>query len=277
MQDVSRHRPQKKWGQNFLRNQGAVRRIVEAVDGPEGELVLEIGPGEGVVTEGLLALGRRVLAIEIDPELVERLRASHGESSLEIREDDATTAPLPNEAFRAVGNLPYNVATPIIRRIITSPLCRRAVFMLQKEVADRTTAKVGDEAYGFLTMYVKLFATARQLMTLEPGSFHPAPKVRSAVVVFEPSAPSLLTSREEVIDLLSASFRMRRKKLSNNLNGYRGLTKQRAVETIAGAGLGPDARAEELNLEQIDRLASVIRRDAGAKLEESLPAHEKPR
>src|SRR4029077_6197598 len=89
--------------------------------------------------------------------------------------------PPPARPFRAVGNLPYNVGTPILRRVIADPNFRRAVFMLQKEVADRLAAKPGDEQYGYLTLYTRLFASARILMTLDPGSFHPRPKVRSAV------------------------------------------------------------------------------------------------
>jgi len=124
-------RPKKKWGQNFLRNRGAVEKIVSAVEPQPDEIVLEVGPGEGVLTEKLIGLGNRVLAIEIDPDLGARLRAKFGER-LELLQEDAVEAPLPSSPFRAVGNLPYNVGTPILRRIIADPNCRRAVFMLSK-------------------------------------------------------------------------------------------------------------------------------------------------
>src|SRR5687767_11028727 len=172
--------PKKKWGQNFLRNPGAVRRIVEALEpGPE-ELILEIGPGEGVLTRELTRLPNEVAAIEIDPELAERLQSEFGDR-LHLIHADATVAELPARSYRAVGNLPYNVATPIIRRILMSSRWQRAVFMVQKEVADRFTANPSDEAYGYLTLLTQLYARTHRLLTLEPGSFFPRPKVRSAV------------------------------------------------------------------------------------------------
>ena len=155
-------RPKKQWGQNFLRNRGAVGRIVDAVEPQPDELIVEIGPGEGVLTEKLAELPNELMAIEIDPELAERLRARFGER-VDVRNDDATEAPLPARPFRAVGNLPYNVATPILRRVIASATWRRAVFMLQKEVADRLVARPRDEPYGYLTLYTELFARARIL------------------------------------------------------------------------------------------------------------------
>ncbi|HEX2121540.1 MAG TPA: rRNA adenine dimethyltransferase family protein, partial [Thermoanaerobaculia bacterium] len=139
-------RPKKKWGQNFLRNRGAVEKIVAAIDPQPDEVVLEIGPGEGVLTEKLVELPNRVIAIEIDPELAARLRSKFG-ARLELRHEDAVDAELPDAPFRTVGNLPYNVGTPILRRVIAHPNCRRAVFMLQKEVADRIVAKPATEAY----------------------------------------------------------------------------------------------------------------------------------
>jgi len=174
----------------------------------------EIGAGEGVLTEKLVELGE-VTAIEIDPHLAARLRQKFGDI---IVNADALEAPLPSRPFRAVGNLPYNVGTPILRRVIADPNFRRAVFMLQKEVADRLVAKPRDEQYGFLTLYRELFADARILMKLDPGSFHPAPKVRSAVVVLDPDRKPFAS--DALIDLISTAFRMRRKKLVNNLTTY---------------------------------------------------------
>ena len=248
-------RPKKKWGQNFLRNRGAVERIVAAVEAEPHEVIVEIGPGEGVLTESLARLPNRVLALEIDPELAARLRTRFGDR-LELRNEDALRAELPAEPFRAVGNLPYNVGTPILRRVVADPRFRRAVFMLQKEVADRVVAGPGTEAYGYLTLYIAAYASARILMTLDPGSFHPRPKVRSSVVVLDPHDPGLRTPRDEVLDLVSVSFRMRRKKLVNNLTGWRGLTRAGAIELIERAGLDSDVRAETMTLHQFDGLAA---------------------
>src|SRR5204863_182407 len=187
------------------------------------EVVLEIGPGEGVLTEKLIELPNRLIAIEIDPDLFARLQSRFGDR-IELRNEDAVDAELPSSTFRAVGNLPYNVGTPILRRVIADPNFRRAVFMLQKEVVERIVAKPGDEQYGFLTLYVQLFARPKVLMTLEPGSFHPRPKVRSAVVVLDPDRKPFASNA--LIDLISAAFRMRRKKLVNNLTGYRGWSRE---------------------------------------------------
>lgn len=250
-------KPKKKWGQNFLRNRGAVEKIVAAIDPAPGEIVLEIGPGEGVLTDKLLELPNRIIALEIDPDLAARLRAKHGER-LELRNEDAVDATLPDTPFRAVGNLPYNVGTPILRRVIADPNCRRGVFMLQKEVAERVTAKPGTESYGYLTLYVQAFASARSIMTLEPKSFYPPPKVRSAVVVLDPRDPGLASPREAVLDLVSTSFRMRRKKLVNNLTGWRELTREQVLEAMRNAGIDEGARAETLSLAEFDRLAGQL-------------------
>jgi 16S rRNA (adenine1518-N6/adenine1519-N6)-dimethyltransferase len=249
--------PKKKWGQNFLRNRGAADRIVAAVEPQEGETIVEIGPGEGVLTEKLIDLGSPVTAIEIDPDLTARLRERFGDR-VEIRNEDALDAPLPEGPFRAVGNLPYNVGTPILRRIVAAPNCRRAVFMLQKEVADRIVAGPGDEQYGFLTLFVQMFADARILLTLEPRSFHPAPKVRSAVVVLDPRPPRYGSDRDTLIELISTSFRMRRKKLINNLIGWRGATREEALDAMRRAGIDENVRAETMSLEEFDAVARAM-------------------
>ena len=246
--------PKKKWGQNFLRNRGAVERIVSAIEPEPEDLILEIGPGEGVLTEKLAQLPNDLTVIEIDPDLAQRLRARFGDR-VEVLSDDATEAPLPSGPFRAVGNLPYNVGTPILRRVIASANWRRAVFMLQKEVAERLVAKPGDDQYGYLTLYVQLFARARILMTLEPGSFHPRPKVRSAVVVLDPDRKPFAS--EELIELISAAFRMRRKKLVNNLTAF---DRSALIHAMERLGINPDARAEELGLEEFAKLAEGIGR-----------------
>ena len=246
--------PKKKWGQNFLRNRGAVERIVAAVEPQPGETVLEIGPGEGVLSEKLAELGVPVIAIEIDPELATALQSRLG-GRVEVRNEDALEAPLPETPFRAVGNLPYNVGTPILRRVIADPNCRRAVFMLQKEVADRLVAKPRDEQYGYLTLYTQLYATARTLMTLDARSFYPPPKVRSAVVVLDPAQPTLTCGREKLLHLISASFRMRRKKLTNNLTEW---PREIVLAALQNAGIDENARAEELSLQQFDRITSLL-------------------
>ena len=251
--------PQKKWGQNFLRNPSAVQRIVEAVAAAPSELIVEIGPGEGALTGDLLArYDNDLLAIEVDPRLAESLRMALPRA--DVVNADALEVDLPQRPFRAVGNLPYNVGTPIIRRLIASPFCRRGVFMLQKEVADRLTAKAEDEEYGYLTLYVELFASARILMTLEPGSFFPRPKVRSAVVVLDPRPAAVFSNQVRLLEVISAAFRMRRKTLANNLTALPAIDRQRALAAIAAAGLDPNVRAEQMTLTDFDRLTTALGR-----------------
>jgi 16S rRNA (adenine1518-N6/adenine1519-N6)-dimethyltransferase len=218
-------------------------------------VIVEIGPGEGVLTEKLAALGNELQAIEIDPALAERLRQRFGDIVINA---DALDVPLPDRPFRAVGNLPYNVGTPILRRVIADPNFRRAVFMLQKEVADRLVAKPGDEPYGYLTLYRQLFATARILFTLEPGSFHPRPKVRSAVVLLDAELKPY--ANEDVIGIISMAFRMRRKKLVNNLTSFG--SREEILQVLKRADIDPDARAEDLPLEAFVRIAAHFMRPA---------------
>jgi 16S rRNA (adenine1518-N6/adenine1519-N6)-dimethyltransferase len=270
------HKPQKRWGQNFLRNASAVEKIVAALDAPADELILEIGPGLGAVTRRLTALPNRIAAWEIDPELAAKLGAELG-GRVRIDQTDATTEPLPEEPFRVVGNLPYNVATPIVRRVVESPWWRRAVLMFQKEVADKLTAQPGDDDFGFLTLAVALRAEARRLMILGPGSFYPKPKVNSAVVVLDPVRRDLVSPIEEIESLVSTSFRMRRKTLVNNLVSGIEIGRQEAIEALEESGIGPTARAETLDLATFDRLAAVIaaRRERGPGSRSSRPA-ERP-
>jgi len=247
-------RPKKKWGQNFLRNRGAVERIIAAIEPEPDELIVEIGPGEGVLTERLVAFPNEIMVVEIDPDLAARLTARFG-PRITVVQGDALEFPLPTRPWRAVGNLPYNVATPILRRVVASEHWRRAAFMLQKEVADRVVAVPSTESYGFLTLYVQLYARARVLMTLGPRSFYPPPKVRSAVVVLEPDKKPYAT--EELIGLISAAFRMRRKTLLNNLAVWRSLGHDAARDAIARAQLPIHIRAEMMTISDFARLSRM--------------------
>lgn len=254
----SRHPHRKRWGQNFLRDASAVRRIADAVSPAPDEVVLEIGPGEGALTDRLVELGYQLVLIEIDPLLIEKLRARYDTGKVEVVAGDALEAPLPSSPFRAVGNLPYNVANPIIRRVLKSPLCRAAVFMVQREVADRFVAVPGDPDYGYLTLVTRLYARPRILFNLGPSSFFPRPKVTSSVVSFEIVKPPIKNPPELLESLISASFRQRRKKLSNNLGGWEGLEKAEVEHAIDEAGFDAGVRAETLALDDFDRLATLL-------------------
>lgn len=252
---MSSHRPQKKWGQNFLINTGAIEKIVAAVEPLPGELVLEIGPGRGALTRHLVERYDRVRALEIDPVLAESLASALPE--LEVRLEDATSAELPDEPYVAVGNLPYNVATPIIRRLAAHPLMRKGVFMVQKEVADRIAAKAGSDAYGWFSLAVQAYGRVRPLLTLGPGSFRPRPKVSSAVIVFERETRPFITNEEDTLEVASQAFTLRRKTLLNAIAG--GRDREAARAAIESTGIDPQLRPEQLTLEDFDRLTAALR------------------
>jgi 16S rRNA (adenine1518-N6/adenine1519-N6)-dimethyltransferase len=258
-----RHTHRRRWGQNFLRSSAAARKIVEALEPHEGEMIVEIGPGEGALTAHLAELGRPLLLIEIDPLLIPRLGERFGSATTRIVHGDAIEVDLPDVPFRAVGNLPYNVSNPIIRRVLRHPRCRGAVFMVQKEVADRYTARPGDPDYGYLTVSTLLYAAPEKILTLGPASFFPRPKVSSSVVRFDVRNPRLHNPPEQVDEVASAAFRQRRKTLRNNLGGFRELGKEGAEEAIRSAGIDPSRRAETLSLAELDSLTTTLTEKAG--------------
>ncbi|MGA2116047.1 MAG: 16S rRNA (adenine(1518)-N(6)/adenine(1519)-N(6))-dimethyltransferase RsmA [Bryobacteraceae bacterium] len=238
-------------GQHFLRN-GAILERIAAAACPQSEVaVVEIGPGRGALTEKLLARAQRVVAIELDAELVRYLRRKFaGESRLEMVEGDALSADLEQwGSVPIVGNLPYYAATPILERAIRLKP-PRAVFLIQKEVAERLVAQPGQRAYGYLTLATALFASARLLFEVKPGAFVPPPAVDSAVVLLEPRA--VVPEAGGVLELISHAFRHKRKTLRNNLAPVYGKT----VETWPEAGL----RAEQIPLSGFLELYARVER-----------------
>lgn len=252
---MSSHRAQKKWGQHFLVNAGAIEKIVAAVSPQDGELVLEIGPGRAALTRSLVERYPRVAAIEIDPVLAERLKGDL--PSLTVTLADAVDAPLPDEPYVAVGNLPYNVATPIIRRVTADPRMRRGVFMVQKEVADRIAAKPGDEDWGWFSIAVQAYGNVKNLLTLGPGSFRPRPRVSSTVLTFDRAPRTFTTSAEEVLAVASQAFTQRRKTILNGLSA--GRDRDALREALEAADIAPDTRAEKLSIEDLDRLVAKLK------------------
>jgi 16S rRNA (adenine1518-N6/adenine1519-N6)-dimethyltransferase len=218
-----KHRP--PLGQHFLHDQHALARIASALSFEPGDLVIEIGPGEGALTECLLARGARVTALEIDPRLAGDLRERLGaRGNLEVIETDILEVDLAGliadrsgGSVPVVGNLPYYITSPILRHAFSaSARINEAVFLVQKEVALRITAGKGSRDYGFLSVLCELYAERELLFSVPPGAFRPPPKVTSAVV--------RLTMRrgenvpENLISFLKAAFRQPRKTLRNNLS-----------------------------------------------------------
>ncbi len=241
-----------KLGQHFLTNGAILERIAVAACPAGEDLVIEIGPGRGALTEKLLRRAARVVAIEIDATLVEHLRTRFAdEPRLEIVHADVLSTDLTQWGRAPIsGNLPYYITSPILEKAVRLDV-PRIVFLIQKEVAERLIAKPCHREYGYLTLQTALFAETRLLFEVKPGSFRPPPQVDSAVVLLTPHMRDLgVGDRAAFLRFLSQCFRQKRKTLRNNLAGIYG---KEAIDPWPEAGL----RAEQVALEQF---AEMFRR-----------------
>lgn len=217
-----------KLGQHFLIKGKTLDRIARAACGDHTPLVVEIGPGRGALTERLLAHADRVAAIELDPALAAYLRERwRGEARLEILEANALQVDWSQwGAGVLAGSLPYYVATTIVSRYVRTPgSLSHAVFLVQKEVAERITADPGGREYGYFSVECQFFARTEYLFTVPPGAFHPPPKVDSAVIRLTPrsnqgGSDPAIADGEGFLAFVSACFRQKRKTLRNNLAGH---------------------------------------------------------
>ncbi len=257
------HRHKKRFGQNFLRDLSVVERIVAAADLDADSRVLEIGPGLGVLTERLLARSAEVHVMEVDRDLVERLRA-RDEARLIVHEGDCLEMDwphlLPSPPYTLVANLPYNISSQVVFKILDHrPIFRRCVLMFQKEVADRLAAAPGTKDYGILSVLCRLWFDIRRVVTVPPGAFYPPPKVTSAVLAFEPLASARVPVDDELFfrQVVKGAFAQRRKTLRNTLvaSGFdEGLD-----EVLEQTGIDARRRGETLTLEEFARLAQALR------------------
>jgi 16S rRNA (adenine1518-N6/adenine1519-N6)-dimethyltransferase len=253
------HIPRKRFGQHFLHDQGILRKIVQAIAPQPGDEVVEIGPGEGALTLPLLRELGRMTVIELDRDLVPRLRdAAEGVGTLEIVNADVLTVDFRALAngtpLRIVGNLPYNISSPILFHCMDHvDAIRDMHFMLQKEVVDRMAARPGSKVYGRLSVMLQLVCRIDPLLRVPPGAFRPPPKVESAVVRLTPRAPAerAFENAALVARIVKAAFGQRRKTLSNALADLAD------ADAIRAAGIDPRARAEQLEPQAFVRLAKA--------------------
>ena len=251
----------KRFGQHFLHDPGTIARIIDSVSPEPGQRLVEVGPGRGALTWGLLARARRLDTIEIDRDLAASLRADpraaqglivHVENVLDT---DFCALRAEGPALRIVGNLPYNISTPLLFRLLQQ---RSAIadmhFMLQKEVVDRMAAEPGGKEYGRLTVMLAAYAQVEGLFDVGPGAFQPAPRVWSAVVRLRPSdGPRFEIGSDAVLkSVVTSAFSHRRKTLRNGLKGM--LT----GEEIEACGIDPSLRPETLAPAQFGRLAARV-------------------
>lgn len=248
----------KRFGQHFLHDHAVVRRIVAAIAPRPGELIVEIGPGRGALTFPLLASGCVLHAVEIDRDLAARLRAQgprhpnlvvHEADALEL---DLTRLAPPPRRLRVAGNLPYNISTPLVFRLLAAlPRITDMHLMLQKEVVDRMASPPGARTYGRLSVMVQLECEVERILRIGPGAFSPAPRIDSALVRLRPRRRSTLDPavRGRFDAIVRSCFSRRRKTLRNALRGLCG------EPAIAAAGLDPRARPETLTVDEFVDLA----------------------
>ena len=258
-------RPTKTLGQNFVIDGNTIRRIVSAASVDPAETVLEVGPGLGSLTLGLLDAAREVVAVEIDPVLAERLpltvqtwRPEQAQNLHVVLADAMRVTDLPAEPTALVANLPYNVAVPVVLHLLeTFPTLRHGLVMVQDEVADRLAARPGSKTYGVPSVKAAWYGTMRKAGVIGMNVFWPAPKIASGLVGFERHEPPATTAtREEVFAVIDAAFAQRRKTLRAALAGWAG--SPAAAETaLRAAGVDPSARGEVLDINAYTRIAEA--------------------
>ena len=259
-----RHIPRKRFGQNFLHDQQVINRIIACIAPRSDELLVEIGPGQAALTRPLLDSGAELHVIELDRDLVSKLQHKFSDHpNITIHACDALKANLPlitgNRPFRLIGNLPYNISTPLIFHVLQwHELVKDMHFMLQKEVVDRMAALPGNRTYGRLSVMTQFRCQVTPLFDVLPESFSPAPKVRSSIVRLQPlkENPADPGSFENLKRVVSAAFSQRRKTLRNSLRDH--LT----ADQILATGVDPGQRAEQLSLSQFAALARSLPYDA---------------
>jgi 16S rRNA (adenine1518-N6/adenine1519-N6)-dimethyltransferase len=250
------------WGQNFLASPPAALHIVESLRLASDDRVIEIGPGRGALTLHLLPRCASLTVVELDRSLANTLIARWGhETHFKVRQGDFLDWEVPaveGRPYKVIGNLPYSAAAAIIQKVLPWAGWDRAVFMVQKEVAERITAVPGGKNWGLLALSVQSRAKARRLFDLRPGAFRPAPKVTSTVIELERLAEPSVANLDAFFKVAHAAFGQRRKTLVNSLS--HGLSLERAVveAALGGCGIDPTRRAETLQLEEFNLLAKRL-------------------
>lgn len=262
---LSEHVPRKRFGQNFLVDRTFIRKIVEAVCPTATDTVVEIGPGLGALTGPLLEAVPHLHVVEIDRDIAAGLRQTYAADRLTVHEGDALAFDFCRigRDLRLVGNLPYNISTPLLFHIAEHVSCMRdGHFMLQKEVVDRMVSEHGCPEYGRLSVMLQVHFAMDKLFEVPPGAFRPPPKVKSAVVRMRPLPVPLVPEGNAVLfgRLVAAAFSKRRKTLRNALDGFLD------VPGIEAAGLDPGSRPEVVPVSGYVRAAQeMLRRRASAE------------
>lgn len=255
------HKPRKRFGQNFLHDKMVIQRIVNNINPRQGDHIVEIGPGEGALTELVLDKIGSMDVVELDRDLIPLLKIRFVlHDGLTIHQADALKFDFcqlqkEEKKIRIIGNLPYNISTPLLFHLFDSNQCIQDMhFMLQKEVVDRIVAKPGDPHYGRLGIMMQYFCHSEYVFTVKPGAFRPAPKVDSAIVRLIPhdKPPVEVNNFDQFSKLVNYSFTKRRKTLRNILKG------KLDSEQIEALGIDPTIRPERLSLKDFTDLSNTI-------------------
>lgn len=261
--------PKSRLGQNFLRDQSAIARIAAALGELSGQTVLEIGPGEGAITQALIARAGHITAIELDHELALRMQVRFPPDKLTVVEQDvlafdfAAMAAQAGQRLILAGNLPYYITSPILLKLAENHAALdRAVLMVQREVADRVIAEPSSRDYGLLSVTVQMYGHVEKLFTLPPGAFSPPPEVHSTVFRwrFAPRFAELGVSEETFLRFARTAFAQKRKTLANNLRAA-GFPTEAIQTAFSAVGITPSARAETLSLEALAALCARLQAD----------------
>lgn len=262
-------RPTKTLGQNFVIDPNTIRRIISLAEIDPNETVLEVGPGLGSLTLGILDAARDMVAVEIDPPLAEQLphtiekfRPGAGERIDVVLSDAMDVTELPKIPTALVANLPYNVAVPILIHLFSQfDSLEHALVMVQDEVADRLSAKPGSKIYGVPSVKMNWFCDVSKAGVIGTNVFWPAPKIKSGLVAFR-RRPELLSEvpRETVFAIIDAAFAQRRKTLRAALGVWAG-SPARAGEILEAAGIDPQLRGEKLDIHDFVKIAEAYHHD----------------
>ncbi|HDZ54979.1 MAG TPA: 16S rRNA (adenine(1518)-N(6)/adenine(1519)-N(6))-dimethyltransferase RsmA [Pseudomonas xinjiangensis] len=265
MSQLAPHRARKRFGQNFLHDPGVINRIHRAIAPREGQHLVEIGPGQGAITEGLLSSGARLDVVELDHDLHPILQARFGHQPMfalhkgDALKFDFSQLATEGEKLRVVGNLPYNISTPLMFHLLAQAHCISDMhFMLQKEVVQRLAAGAGMNRYGRLGIMVQYYCRVEHLFDVGPGAFSPAPKVDSAIVRLTPHTvlPHPAENVQFLEQVVREAFNQRRKTLRNTLKPLLD------ADSIADEGLDPTIRPEQVDLAGFVRLANRLARQS---------------
>jgi len=278
----------KSLGQNFLTDKHIIDKIIEKSDIGKKDLVIEIGPGIGVLTAAAAEAAGKVIAVEIDGSLIPILRETlRGYENIEIINADILKTDLKGlleqnkeingqkiESVKILGNLPYYITTPIIMKLLEERVPADSItIMLQKEVADRLKAEPGTKAYGAISAAVRYYCTVVDVAKVPKEVFFPRPKVDSAVIRLDirKEKPVSLVSEDAFFTVIKAGFGQRRKTLLNALTGTYGKTKEEIAAVMAAAGIDPSRRAETLSIEEFAALANALCADRNQAAGQSAP------